>query len=151
MRLDDRVHLGILFDYFHSSFHSHTIWDSDMCYVCPTWLCLKKVYRFPLCRGAISDVQKKSYPNLFCSDMCAGAKLLHAVLYTSIYMEHSPLEKLTVVEIFHTLYGTQMFVTMFTRAVKWFQSWISWIHSTVGHLSHIRYTLILSSRLRLLS
>jgi hypothetical protein len=58
------------------------------------------------------------------------------------------LEKLSVAQLlknFPTFYGTQMFVTVFTRALHWSVSWASWMLSILCHPISVRFILLLSS------
>jgi hypothetical protein len=60
------------------------------------------------------------------------------------------LEKLIVTQLvkkFPTFYGTQRFITEFTRACHWSLSQVRWIQSTPSHPVSLRSILILSSHL----
>jgi hypothetical protein len=50
---------------------------------------------------------------------------------------------------FPAFYGTQRFVTVFTRALHWSLSWARSIHSVPPHYVSLRFILILSTHLRL--
>jgi len=65
-------------------------------------------------------------------------------------MEQSPLEASShsaSQEIPPTLYGSPMFITMFTRACHSSLSWARWIQSTPSQPIYVRCILILSSQL----
>jgi hypothetical protein len=62
------------------------------------------------------------------------------------------LEKLIVTHLvrnFPAFYGTQRFITVFTRAHHWSLFWSRWIQFTPYHLVLLRSILILSSHLHL--
>jgi hypothetical protein len=61
------------------------------------------------------------------------------------------LQKLIVTQLvkkFPALYGTRRYITVFTRALHWFLSCVGWIRSTPSHPISLKFTLILSSHLR---
>jgi len=66
-------------------------------------------------------------------------------------MEQSPFEKLTGSQLvkFPSLYGTQRFITVFTRACHTSLSWAKLIQSMPLHSTSWRFSLILSSHLLL--
>jgi hypothetical protein len=61
-------------------------------------------------------------------------------------MEQSPWEAI-VVKKFTVFYGTKVFITAFTRARHWPQSWARWIQATTSHPIYPRSILILFSDL----
>jgi len=64
------------------------------------------------------------------------------------------LEKLVVthkVKKFPAFYGTRRFITVFTRSPHWSLFWAQSVQSTTSHSISLRFVLILSSNLRLVS
>jgi hypothetical protein len=67
-------------------------------------------------------------------------------------MKHGLLEKLIVTQLVSkspTVYETQKFITMFTKACHWFLCWAHWIQFTPFHLTSLKSTLILPSHISL--
>jgi hypothetical protein len=63
---------------------------------------------------------------------------------------HHRSEKLTVSQLFRklrALFGSQKFITVFTRARYWYLSWAIWTQSIPFHPISLRSTLILSCHL----
>jgi hypothetical protein len=83
-------------------------------------------------------------------------RILLLLLLSEVYLTHSwswaLLEKLSIMQLlknFPAFYGTQRFITVFTRALHWSLFWARSIQSIPSHSISLRSILILFTHLRL--